>query len=335
MTRDDRGAFRSLPGRVMVSLMAHRDWNKYPKVVKAYGKRLYFTFSSVLYRARHIIRLRYAKMLLRYDALSIARNVLPFTINRYRDTSAITKFLYAIYCRYTYRPGGNRGNASLRLLKINPKCYLSGITIRSEFVFTRYRSALVVFPPYKPWFVPRSSTAKRKSVAISPWWNSFNKVPSLSPTLPRARARWKHLTSEQSKSNLDSDAIKASATSHFTIRRVHMVRTLHTRARTGVHVTWSQPSVVRCIKYVSGNIWPCELYSKILNRVLRWRVRRRYVKSPASKICISLVPGSCHSQNSSSMYATTKPLSCASKIYGNLHISHFSADKQNSGTLYI
>lgn len=51
----------------------------------------------------------------------------------------------------------------------------------------------------------------------------------------------KRLTSEQSKSNLDSGVIKASATSHFTIRRVHMVRILHTRARTDVHVTQSQP----------------------------------------------------------------------------------------------
>jgi len=34
-------------------------------------------------RVRHIIRLKYAKMLLRSDALSIARNTLVFTINRY------------------------------------------------------------------------------------------------------------------------------------------------------------------------------------------------------------------------------------------------------------
>lgn len=54
--------------------------------------------------------------------------------------------------------------------------------------------------------------------------------------------------------------------------------------------------------------------------MLRWRVRRRYVERPASGIGAPY-PGLCHSQNSSSMYATTKTLSCTSKIHGNLPVS--------------
>lgn len=88
----------------------------------------------------------------------------------------------------------------------------------------------------------------------------------------RARAQQKRLMSEQSKSNLDSGAIKASATSHFTIRRVHMVRTYSTYHLEPMCARHLEPTlIIRRIKYGSGNIWSC---GKILNRVLRWRVRR-------------------------------------------------------------
>lgn len=184
-------------------------------------------------------------MLFRYDTWSIAHNVSPFTINRYRDTyrSSLNLHFY-IRLIVTWLHLSTRGKSQWYKPAVvwnQPQCYLDRITIRSEFVFTRHRPAHVVFPLYKPWFDPGSSTAERKSVAIVLWWNSFNKVPSLSLSFSFTRAQQKRLMSEQSKSNLDSGAIKASATSHFTIRRVHMVRTLHTRARTDVHVTRSQP----------------------------------------------------------------------------------------------
>lgn len=167
-----------------------------------------------------------------------------------RATSSIGKFtfLYATYCRYTYRPGGNRRDTSPRLFNIQAPCYFHEIAVHDRDLFSRVVPPRVVFLPTvsstrgfcsNP---PRSFSRRRRvaplrvSPRVASRRNRFNEVPPLSLSLPLLVK-----TSGQSKSNLDSGAIKASATSHFTIRRVHMVYST-------CEPCTSPGSAVRCIK---------------------------------------------------------------------------------------
>lgn len=160
-------------------------------------------------------------MLLRSDALSIARNTLVFTINRYRGVSGNHKFTFLRdlsplhlstsrncngTCSQLFKPAPSIIFVELRY---NWSLFLR-VTIWSSLYFYRIN--------YN--FSTRSTTSEWKTIAIP----RHSKIGSTRFRL----SRWKRPTSEQSKSNLDSGAIKANATSHFTIRRVHMVRILHT-----------------------------------------------------------------------------------------------------------